>query len=149
LYFAHSLFLIEHKRPLVAGYFEAWKLGPVHPAAYQAFKAAGDQPINFRARRQNLLTGEELAIPPPSDPDVQGHIQRIMASYGRLTPGRLVDIAHAKGAPWHTIVAQGTTGVAVGLRISDEMILRRFKYHKVSVGMSPTIGEPGENTPFA
>jgi len=33
LYFAHSLFLIEYKRPLVSGYFEAWKLGPVHPGA--------------------------------------------------------------------------------------------------------------------
>src|SRR6266478_1478173 len=82
LYFAHGLFLIERKRPLVSGYFEAWKLGPVHPAAYQAFKSAGDKPITFRASRLNLLTGELSPIPPPSEPDVRQHIARIMSSYG-------------------------------------------------------------------
>jgi uncharacterized phage-associated protein len=51
LYFAHALFLIERKRPLVSGYFEAWKNGPVHPAAYEAFKTAGRAPIGFRATR--------------------------------------------------------------------------------------------------
>lgn len=148
LYFAHALFLIEQKQPLVTGYFEAWKLGPVHPGAYRAFKAAGDKAISFRALRENVLTGERAPIPLPTAPEVCGHIHRIMASYGRLTPGRLVDIAHAKGAPWDIIVAKGTTGVAVGLRIPDEVIVGCFKYHKVSVGMNPSIGEPGENTPF-
>lgn len=41
LYFAHSIFLIEGKRALVSGYFEAWQNGPVHPAAYAAFETTG------------------------------------------------------------------------------------------------------------
>lgn len=52
LYFVHGLHLIERKSPLVMGYFEAWQHGPVHPAAYSAFKAAGKSPIGFRATRQ-------------------------------------------------------------------------------------------------
>jgi uncharacterized phage-associated protein len=32
LYFAHGLFPINCKRPLVSGCFEAWQHGPVHPA---------------------------------------------------------------------------------------------------------------------
>src|SRR3546814_10577509 len=49
LYFAHGRFLIESKKPLLAGYFEAWQFGPVHPTVYHAFKAATDRPIGFRA----------------------------------------------------------------------------------------------------
>jgi uncharacterized phage-associated protein len=148
LYFAHGLFLIERKRPLVSGYFEAWRLGPVHPAVYQAFKLAGDRPITFEASRLNLLTGELSPIPPPSEPDVQQHIARIMSSYGRLTPGRLIDISHAKGAPWAHVVDKGRTGVAFGLRISNDVILSRYKHHKISVRETPTVGEPNEDAPF-
>jgi uncharacterized phage-associated protein len=149
LYFAHALFLIERKRPLVSGYFEAWKLGPVHPAAYQAFKPAGDRAITFRAFRQDLLTGELSAIPSPREPDVRQHIGRVMSSYGRLTPGRLIDISHAKGAPWAHVVEKGRTGVAFGLRISDDVILSKFKHHKISVSETPVAGEPNEDSPFA
>jgi len=148
LYFAHSIFLVEQKRPLVSGYFEAWEYGPVHPTAYQAFKAAGPQPITFRADRVDVVTGTRAAVAPPDEPTVRQHVARIMQSYGRLTPGRLVDISHAKGAPWDFIQDKGRTSLAFGLRISDDVILERFKYHKVSVGHFPTIGEPSEDTPF-
>jgi uncharacterized phage-associated protein len=149
LYFAHAVFLIEQKRPLVSGYFEAWQFGPVHPTAYQAFKNAGEQAIPFRATRVDVMTGERSDIAPPDDLVVRQHIARFMQCYGRLTPGRLVDISHAKGAPWDFIVNKGRTSLAFGLRIGDDLITERFKYHKVSIGHSPTIGEPSEDTPFA
>src|SRR3954465_5914060 len=66
LYFAHGIFLIENKRPLVSGYFEAWQYGPVHPAVYKAFQSAGSNPIPFRASSQDVLTGESRPI---QDPD--------------------------------------------------------------------------------
>src|SRR5262249_26957468 len=66
LYFAHGLFLVEQKQPLVSGFFEAWQRGPVHPVVYQAFKGAGRNPIRFRAERQNIITGERVPIPPPT-----------------------------------------------------------------------------------
>jgi uncharacterized phage-associated protein len=149
LYFAHALFLQEHNRPLVSGYFEAWEFGPVHPAAYQAFKSARDQPITFSAQRQNLVTGEHCPIEEPADPEVRAHVSRIIAQYGGLSPGRLVEIAHARGAPWHFVVDKSRTGMSYGGRITDDVILSRFKYHKVSVGPSPSIGDPGEDTPPA
>lgn len=149
LYFAHAIVLIEQKRPLVSGYFEAWQYGPVHPVAYQAFKAAGDRPIDFRACRIDLVTGEHSELSSPTDRDVQGHIERIMHSYGRMTPSRLVDVSHAKGAPWDFVVDKGRTSVAFGLRITDNVIVDRFKYHKVMVGNSPLSGDPGEDSPLA
>lgn len=149
LYFAHAIFLIEHKRPLVLGYFEAWEYGPVHPTAYQAFKSAGAEPITFRATRVDVVSGARVPVSPPEELSIRQHVARIMQSYGRMTPGRLVDISHAKGAPWDFIANKGRTSLAFGLRISDDVIIERFKHHKVSVGHSPTIGEPSEDTPLA
>lgn len=148
LYFAHALFLVERKQPLVSGYFEAWQFGPVNPTVYQAFKGAVDQPITFRATAMDVLTGNRKPLPSPDDLDVIQHIRRVMTSYGRLTPGRLVDISHAKDAPWHFVVESAKQTVAIGLRISDDVIRERFKYHKVSVAGAPKVGEPGDDTPI-
>jgi hypothetical protein len=60
-----------------------------------------------------------------------------------------VEIAHAKGAPWDFIVDKSRTSVAFGMRIPDDVIVTRFKYHKVSVADAPSSGEPGEDSPFA
>ncbi len=149
LYFAHARHLVETKQPLVTGYFEAWQFGPVHPAAYQAFKAAGESPISFRATRRAPLTGKEVTLDKPQSTSVSRLIRWVMLSYGKLTPGRLVEISHAKGAPWDFVVNQARTRMALGLRISDNVIAERFKFHKISVGAEPVTGEPGEDTPFA
>lgn len=148
LYFAHAIYLIETKRPLVSGYFEAWQYGPVHPAAYAAFKAAGNQPIAFRALKQNPLTGESSPLPNPTDPEIIACASRVIATYARMTPGRLVEISHAPGAPWHFIVEKARESMAFGMRIPDDIIVTNFKHHKVPVGLMPTKGEPGEDVPF-
>ena len=148
LYFVHGIYLIEMKRPLVTGYFEAWQFGPVHPAAYAAFKRAGNQPIDFRATRQDPLTGETFPIPNPVDADVIGYVRRVVAAYARMTPGRLVEISHARGAPWHYIVEKARSSMAFGMRIPDDVIVAYFKRHKAPIGLTPAKGEPSEDTPF-
>lgn len=148
LYFAHGFFLISRKRPLISGYFEAWQHGPVHPSIYKAFKRSGSEPISFRARSQNVLTGATSPIPGPPAPEVRHLIQQTLGSYGHLSPGRLVDISHAKDSPWAYIVDKSRTDVAFGLRIPDTVIVERFRFHKVSVGDAPKAGEPIEDSPF-
>lgn len=149
LYFAHGFFLNETKGPLVAGYFEAWQFGPVHPVAYKAFRSSGSEPIRTRASGIDVLTGLSKPLPLPIDPSVTRLIQQVLNSYGRLSAGRLVDISHAKNSPWHFIVDKARTSATFGLRIPDEVIIERFKHHKVSVGATPVAGEPSEDTPFA
>lgn len=149
LYFAHGIHLVETGRPLVSGYFEAWQYGPVHPTAYMAFKAAGDLPIDFRAVSRNPITGEASYIPNPVEGDVIDCVRRVAVTYARMTPGRLVELSHARGAPWHFIVDKARTSMAFGMRIPDNVIRERFKYHKVSIGLVPAKGEPGEDSPFA
>ncbi|MDR7028017.1 type VI toxin-antitoxin system SocA family antitoxin [Rhizobium rosettiformans] len=149
LYFAHGLYLNATKAPLVSGYFEAWKYGPVHPTVFQAFKSAGAEPISFRAKGRNALTGQIKEIGEPGDPQIRQHIQQVLLSYGRLSSGRLVEISHAKRSPWDFIVDKSRTSVAFGLRIPDDVILERFKHHKIAVGETPSTGEPSEDTPLA
>jgi len=148
LYFAHAIYLVQHKKPLVSGYFEAWRYGPVHPAVYASFKAAGERPIKARASARNVTTGEAVEIRTPAESEIVEHVRRTMAYYGQLTPGRLVDISHAKGAPWDYVANKARTSVALGLRISDDVILKFFKHHKISVAEVPSAGEPGEDTPL-
>lgn len=149
LYFVHSLYLIENRLPLVSGYFEAWQYGPVHPVAYKAFKAAGGKPISFRACRQDPLSGRLESLARMNDATVSHVVRRVLNSFGGLTPGRLVEMSHARGAPWHFVVDDAKNSMALGLRITDKIILDRFKFHKVSVGPEPLGGEPFEDAPFA
>lgn len=148
LYFAHARYLIEAGEPLVSGYFEAWKYGPVHPAAYKAFKTAGNRPITFRADRVDPLTGAKTALSSPSSPAITRLVMQVISTFGTLPAGRLVDISHARGAPWHFVVTEAQSSMAFGLRISESVILERYKHHKMSVGAEPLTGDPGEDAPF-
>lgn len=148
LYFVHAIYLIETKRPLVSGYFEAWTYGPVHPGAYKAFKVAGARPITFRAEREDPLTGERQSISNPTEQSIMRLVQRVMSSYGHLDARRLVDIAHAPGAPWQIVVDKARTSMALGARIPDNVIIACFNRHKVSVGPISNLGDPGEDTPL-
>jgi uncharacterized phage-associated protein len=147
LYFAHGLRLVERKRPLVSGFFEAWQFGPVHPVAYHAFKAAGAEPIRFRAELKDPF-GDVIEIPECADLDVLSCIRRVVTMYAGMTPGRLVEISHAKGAPWRFTVDKARNETVIGLRMSNDLIAERFKYHKVSIGPEPRHGEPSEESPF-
>lgn len=148
LYFAHGLYLSETGQPLVTGYFEAWQYGPVHPAAYAAFKMAGNRHITFRAERQNPLTGTKAPINPPTEKKVIGCVRKVIMNCAGMTPGQLVDLSHAKDGPWDQIVKKAQSGAALGLRIPNDIISGCFRYHKVFVGLVPTRGEPVEDAPL-
>jgi len=149
LYFAHGMYLLGTRKPLVSGYFEAWKNGPVHPGIYRAFRVAGNGPINFRATRENVLTGEQSSIPAPTDSGVIDLVRRVVHVYGPLDTQRLVAISHAPGAPWDVTMKQARDFMALGLRITDNVIISCFQSHKVSVdrGHGLGLGEPGEDVP--
>lgn len=148
LYFAHGQFLIQTGRPLVNGAFEAWTYGPVHPAIYREFKHLGAEPIRERAKARNVMTGEASAIPSLTEAKVLDQLRGILLAYGRLSPGRLVDISHARNGPWWTTVNKAETSVALGLRISDTVTRECFKFQKVAVGPESRVGEPDEDTPL-
>jgi uncharacterized phage-associated protein len=149
LYFAHAICLIENKKKLVTGYFEAWKFGPVHPIAYAAFQSAGARPINTRAMKTDPITGKKIELRSPDNRQLFDFISRIISTYGRASPKHLVDISHAKGAPWDVVVEKAQTSIAFGMRIHDDLIIERFKFHKVAVVTALAVGETYEDHPLA
>ena len=148
LYFSHGLHLVRTGEPLVKGYFEAWRHGPVHPSAYKSFKRAGRRAIDFRAVSRDALTGEEKLIRPDVDDISYECISRTVANYGGMNAWTLVRISHATGAPWQIVVEHTQNTVAFGMRISDKLIKEKFNQHKVSVTADQRADEPHEETPL-
>jgi uncharacterized phage-associated protein len=148
LFFAHAISLTENKTGIVAGYFEAWKFGPVHPTVYQAFKAAGSAAIDFRCESFDPVSRVHKPLGVLTDQATRDICDRVMMQFGRMSAGRLVDVAHADGGPWHYVVSAAKDGANIGLRIPDKIIVERHTWQKVSVTPVPRVGEPNEDSPF-
>ena len=148
LYFANGLYLTEHSKPLVSGYFEAWTYGPVHPAVYDAFKVAGANPINFRAYGCDPLTGQQKELQRITDKFVSRFLTKIVLGYAESSASRLIEISHAKKAPWDFIEKKARHSVVLGMRIPNDVIIERFMFHKVSLRDSPVTGDPREDYPL-
>lgn len=148
LYFAHGLSLTEDGKPLVSGYFEAWQHGPVHPLVYHAFKDAGRSHISFRAKGVDILTGQSRSLPVIDDPQALRFVLKVLIAYGRLSPGSLIDVTHAKGGPWDFIVKKSEHSIVLGMRIPDDVILERFKNHVRSLNATTPTDGPHEIRPF-
>jgi uncharacterized phage-associated protein len=148
LYFINGLFIGRFEENLVSGFFEAWRFGPVHPMLYEAFKDFGPNPITSFAYRVDLMTGHRSKVEIPEDPHLQSLLKDFARPYLSMSPGRLVDLSHSKDSPWDVLTKTSIGGERkFGLRITDELIKERFKFHKVAIAENPRIGEPNEESP--
>jgi uncharacterized phage-associated protein len=130
VYFAHGMHFVRTGQPLVAGHFEAWQYGPVHPAIYRAFREAGRHPITTRAEREDLRTGRTEKVESVTEPEVRASIFQLLNSLGRMSSRDLVDLSHVKDGPWARVVEDMRAGVAFGARIDDDVLLGSFFRHK-------------------
>lgn len=149
LYLTHGIFLAKTKRPLAYGYFEAWRDGPVHPAAHAAFKAAGPKAIDFRAVKWDPFTGRIAPIPLPTDSLIINSVKQVMRSYGRMPTHHLIELCQAPNTPWDSIADKARTSMVLGMVIPDDLILERFKYHKIAIDMVSKGGCPSEDRPYS
>lgn len=146
LYFVHGRFLVEEETPLLAGSFEAWQYGPVSISVYDSFKKFGSSPINTRAKQRDIFTRQEEIVYPSVDAGVKQKILDYAAPFFDLSPGRLVELSHAKNSPWE-LITRGPNGERTfGLRITNRSIKENFRHHKVSIENSPRSGEPHEES---
>ncbi len=130
LFLCHSFYLVKvRKGPLIRGNFEAWQYGPVHREAYEAFKVYGEKPITQLCVSTNPITGMKTSIPIPTDQAVRDNVSDVVRFYGNWESGDLVELTHAKDGPWDFIIKSASDEANMGLRISDEIIVERFKYH--------------------
>jgi uncharacterized phage-associated protein len=148
LFLCHAFYLVDTGRPLVRGSFEAWQYGPVHREAYDAFKQFGANPITEDAKKFDPLTGTRKSLALPSDQRVLDVVQRVIQFYGAKSPGELVELTHAVDGPWHYVVKAAQDSANIGLKISDSLIVERFKY--LWFGEKPDYKgeEPNEDSPL-
>jgi uncharacterized phage-associated protein len=128
LFLCHAFLLTEKNKDLIRGEFIAWKLGPVHRDVYDAFKSYGKEDIDEFARGVNLLTGKKSDLPEITDKDVRDVVVKVVTFYGSWSAGKLVQLTHAKDGPWHQVVASASSQANVGLRISNDVIQKNYKY---------------------
>ncbi len=147
LYFVHGKYLARHNVPLMQGYLEAWQYGPVHPLVYDSFKHLGAAPIRERARKHDLLSGREVPVGEIGDSDLREDILDLAVPYLKLSPGRLVDLSHARNSPWDVLTRTASDGRCFGFRITEDLIRSHFRHHKITIQTEPRIGEPNEESP--
>lgn len=148
LFFSHAAYLLKTKSPLTSGYFEAWKYGPVHTGAYMAFNTAGTRPIKFRAERQDPFTGKRSPVPKLADPEALSVINHVVEFLGKLPVAHLVAMTQAKGGPWYMVVERAFGLLSLNLRIPDDMITERSRYHKVAITDDLSMAGPTLDQPF-
>lgn len=148
VYFAHGLHLVRTGHPLVSGYFFAWQFGPALPTIEAGFEAAGTAPIAFRAVTSDLDGKWSKRIEPPQQAETTTCIREAALTYGRLSVENLVDLTRAPNTPWDFVVNKARTTIGSTLRISDALILERFKHHKLSVTASRSTGVPNVDAPL-
>nr|WP_281384464.1 type II toxin-antitoxin system antitoxin SocA domain-containing protein [Novosphingobium flavum] len=148
MYFVHGAHLLQKKKALVTGYFEAWTHGPVHPAIYSEFKDFGSEPITRKAFRKNIRTGELLDINIELDSDTISICNSVINSLRNLSPGQLVALSHASGSAWHKVYRRSKSEHMLGLRMSNKAILDGYKSHWFLADKLEVANEPTEDTPL-
>jgi len=128
LFLCHAVYLVSTGRPLVRGSFEAWQYGPVHREAYDAFKKFQSKPITEDADKFDPVTGARKPLPTPTDRVVLDVVRKVAEFYGGKSAGELVELTHAQDGPWDHVVKAAASSANLGLKINDEVILKRFKY---------------------
>ena len=146
LYFAHASYLQRKGIPLVATVFEAWEYGPVCRSVYNELKHHGRETVNSRIQNVDIFTGEVSELTLQNDEQARAHVTNVMETYGRLSPGQLIELSHAKNGPWHYVWHKARTGTTIGNTIHDIVIKERF-YHHMRPVRPARIGETDEAAP--
>ena len=115
VYLAHMFFVGEYKAPLVAGDFEAWNFGPVHPVLYHHLKRYGAGPVP-----PDAFTHE------PSMPDDHPGCKFLDAAVTELPRSKLIGITHWREGAWRKNYKPHESNIV----ISNKDILKEYKKRK-------------------
>jgi uncharacterized phage-associated protein len=148
LFLCHAFFLVENGKRLTRGHFLAWRFGPVHREVYEAFQSFGKDPIRVEAVHTNPVTGEKTQLVTPNNREVVDLVHKIVNFYGPWNASELVKLTHARNGPWHHVVSAAAKSANMGLKISDDIIVRHFKFHWFGEKNSLLDEEPNDDSPL-
>lgn len=149
LYFAHAMCLVEARRPLIDGEFEAWKHGPVCREVYSELRRFGSEPIERPLSIVDPISGVEIQTDDVLDSELATIVARCVEFFGRFSAGKLVDLSHARNGPWDFVVREAESSVNIGLRIEDEVIVQRYRHHWLRSDPEDEKEIWDEDSPFA
>ena len=119
LYLADMVHTGASKKRLLAGNFEAWDYGPVHPAVYHLCKYKGAKP---------LVEATFIGIPDLDEGSEEAKFLRaVYDKFGNYTSGQLVRITHAPTSAWYKRYAPGARGVQIPTEDMIEEYEKRTK----------------------
>lgn len=116
VYYAQGWALAKLGRPLFNEDIQAWKLGPVIPSVYQAFKPCGSDIIR-NAEGDNtydMFTSEELDV-----------LLEVFRTYGQYTTYKLINMTHEKGTPWDIVYSEDTLNIPIPQESMREYFLNK------------------------
>ena len=126
VYFAGGWYLAAESKPLIRQDFQAWEHGPVVKVLRDAFKEFGKNPIQGRAERMDVYTGEFVPIEPVSCAEDRAFIRTIFDAYHHYDGWELSQITHEQGSPWDEIWNSDEPVGRLGLKITNEAIRDHF-----------------------
>lgn len=129
LFFCHGWTMAKLGEPLIKQEFEAWQYGPVLAHVYREFKGFDRAPITGRARRLDPSIGIYVEARADVSVEVFELVRKVVAFYGALRPGTLVELSHAQDGPW-AAVWNHEGEINPGMRIESEEVKAYF--HRVT-----------------
>lgn len=105
---------------------EAWKHGPVFREIYHASKHEGREEIKDAFKKFDLASRQFVTAKADLSVDDTEFLESIFNDYGFLPAGKLVEITHEVGSPWHAVWLSGRN-VNFGMEITKQVILSRAK----------------------
>lgn len=125
VYFLHGWFLAKYQEPLVNAKIEAWKHGPVFRELYSEFRQYKNGPIKGRAKKFDLIAGEEIYCELAVDMAVGEFLTELIDHYSGFSASALRGLSHVEGGPWDRVWNhEGDSNP--GMQISDELIVEYF-----------------------
>lgn len=121
IYFLHAGHLHKFGKPLVSAKIEAWDHGPVFREIYHQFKKFGREPIRTLATRLDPGSGSFIDVQVSLTPDELAHVETQATELLKLSPGKLVAMAHVRDGPWY-VARFGSGRLNPGVEITDELI---------------------------
>lgn len=125
VFFLHGWFLAKYQKPLVNAKIEAWEHGPVFRELYAEFRRYGSGPIKGRAKKFDLISGEEIYCELTVDEGARNFLAELIDHYSGFSASALRGLSHVEGGPWDRV--WNHVGASnPGMQISDELIVEYF-----------------------
>jgi uncharacterized phage-associated protein len=127
LFFAHGIYLVTQKVPLIAEHPEAWQYGPVYVSVYHEFKNYGSEPIRSWATDVEFTDNGFVTTPTPypNDAPIAQIINSVLSTYGNESAIALSAISHVPGGPWERTRRESAGGMHA--EIPDQYIEEYFR----------------------